>query len=118
MTDNENNNQIDDGGPVYPTITFDVINMHGTERPGHYTDPDRPGISLRDWFASRAPNVDYRFSRQFVFSEDPPDLDFKNPSNEYLKWAAKRELAIQAAWAYAYADAMIAARKETTNDQP
>ena len=84
--------QTNDGGPAYPTLTADVVNMHGAEAVMHYTDPDRPGMSLRDWFAGQA---------------------LANPKicGDGSAWE------VDARAAYAAADAMLAERdKEVTHD--
>ena len=71
-----------DGGSAYPLNTANLIN------PGAF-DPE-PGMSLRDWFAGQA----------LVGIAGPKGEAFGLSEHD------------SASWAYSYADAMIAARKE------
>lgn len=78
--------QIDDGGPAYPTQTYDS----GAAQNGiGVTVTDKPGMTLRQWFAAHASEKDIEEHRAMVLRA--------------------REQA-----RYAYADAMIAAGKEPT----
>ena len=82
--------RIDDGGPAYPVVRMPL-------------DPDtimnRPGMSLRDWFAGQA-LAGFASSWYDRHKDDPATQRGAGPSEI-------------AAAAYAHADAMIAARKAT-----
>ena len=85
--------RIEDGGPAYPV-------------PGDQPHPQMNGMSLRDWFAAHAPEP----------SESEIDRAYKldkmrNPYNEPHKPKLRSDLEIRAAHRFAYADAMLAARK-------
>lgn len=68
-----------DGGPAFP---------HRNEwEDGRLTTTDHPGMSLRDWFAARAP--------------EPPMSWWGNGSKDCAGYAL---------WAFQYADAMLAER--------
>lgn len=89
--------QINDGGPVYPQ-----------------------GMSLRDWFAGQAPEcpVPMRYARDIPFLGD--DLWSQLTYDQQQVYLAGSHLRTEAEhlarWAYAYADAMIAARKVKENE--
>ncbi len=72
---------IDDGGPAFPTYTPET-----ESRCGYYRD----GMSLRDYFAARAPSVPQWFA--------------------VTRGNYTRFIDLPAEWAYAWADAMIAER--------
>jgi len=77
MTSPTDNSRVDDGGPAFPNVCMN--------------DPCHPssetGMSLRDWFASRAP-------------EPPPTW-----------WGGgAKDCAGYALWNFQYADAMLAER--------
>lgn len=64
------------------------------------------GMTLRDWFAANAPepsqdhlDMEYRLDRQ------------RNPHNDPHKPQPRSPLQIKAQYRFAYADAMLAARK-------
>ncbi len=85
--------KIDDGGPAFP--------CEGGVDSGLYA---APGMSLRQWFATHAPepsaeDVQYQMQR---------DINV-NPHNDYHKPPRRGKLQIIAELKYAYADAMIAA---------
>lgn len=82
-----------DGGPAFPV-------------PGDQLHPQMNGMNLRDYFAAHAPEP----------SESEIDRAYKldrmqNPYNEPHKPHPRTDLEIRAAYRFAYADAMVAARK-------
>lgn len=100
---------IDDGGPAFPTVM--------TEAPGeapvgtYVTTGDKPGMSLRDYFAAQAMVGIVNRDGWLWVAQKPSD------PNEAVKWemmvAEKKKMRMEdvAEAAYAYADAMLAARK-------
>jgi hypothetical protein len=98
--------KIDDGGPAFPV---EVQTMpDGTISPvqtGHMTGW-ACGVSVRDWFAAHAPEPcaeDVKMQMEFDRS--------RNPHNDYHKAERRSTLKVIADLKFAYADAMIAARK-------
>lgn len=90
-----------DGGSAFPKPA------HG--EPGYYSYVSgQPGMTLRDWFAGHAPELPYDFGHTVR-----PDLDnyrdrFEEYERDMAQWLTDR----LALWAYAYADAMLAAREK------
>lgn len=78
---------INDGGPAFPTP---VIDQRGAR--------DYPGMSLRDWFAGQA------MAGMLAYSQNDRSGNWANNASE---------IAV-ARGAYEYADAMLAAREQTT----
>ncbi len=77
---------VNDGGPAFPVQEDDVLRGD-------------PGMSLRDWFATHAPAMPDQWAsyrREEVFGA--PEKEDAN------------ELKLMAAWRWAWADMMIAAR--------
>jgi len=78
-----------DGGPAFPAEGGYDSGLH-----------PNPGMSLRDWFAGQA---------LAGLGEWTPNLD----DGSQLDWTSMVAVRIhRAEWAYAQADAMLAARKE------
>lgn len=92
--------KIDDGGPAFPGEVPAVT----LGRQTHV-----PGMTLRDWFAGRSP-----FSIEAAFAEWNDEIS--RTSGEWNSRSRKDPafLAYFARLEYAYADAMIAARKAPT----
>jgi hypothetical protein len=75
-----------------------------------YSDDARDrlgGMTLRDWFAGRAPDApaDYMWDER-PDSDDYKDRHLSDFERDHDAWRLRRT----AVWAYAYADAMLAAR--------
>lgn len=91
--------KINDGGLAFPGKRMQQI---GTT----YAEADYPGMTLRDWFASHAPepHADY-ISMQQHFDRG------RNPHNDSHKPKLRSSVEIVAAFKFEFADAMIAARE-------
>lgn len=75
--------QVKDGGPAFPGESY-----NGQVVPGN------TGMTLRDWFASNAPMMTEQWFQDSLAEEGGHWLE------------------AQSAWAYAYADAMLAEREK------
>lgn len=96
-----------DGGPAFP-IPNDKWNMAGDAG-----WDAAPGMSLRDWFAGRAPQHRAEFpSPESAAAFVGMDL----PSEGDMEGLALMAATIQAKLAYIYADAMLAARALPAKD--
>jgi len=71
---------MNDGRSAFPREDYQIDSGRG-----------QPGMTLRDWFAGHAPEMTEQW--------------FKDSAGDGQHW-----LEAQAAWSYAYADAMIAER--------
>lgn len=72
---------------------------------------DEPGMTLRDWFAGQAPPIPegYADDQAPKWPESAVWSEYGVEHNLRIEaWRATR----QAKWAYAYADAMLTARKQ------
>ena len=98
----------DDGGPAFPTQGFD----QGAAMSGiGVTVTDKPGMSLRDWFAGNERiGGDETFSWELcnALAGPRPDKDEKTDPIGWEIWQATWQAKIK----FSRADAMIAARKE------
>jgi hypothetical protein len=90
MSDNEK-----DGGPAFPVTLIETHSEIGDVEVSTYSD--KPGMTLRDYFAAHAPQTVWAIA-----------LHRRTTENQTLE----KELASLAECAFAYADAMIAARKK------
>lgn len=96
--------EINDGGPAFPRTAEDTLNPI-TDMSG---DIANAGMSLRDYFAIRAPdpsNEEINMQMQFDIS--------RNPHNDYHKAPRRSKFEIIAQHKFAYADAMIKARGQS-----
>lgn len=91
-------NEIKDGGPAFP--------CHTNPRPGTLNKAPQ-GMSLRDYFAIRAPEP----TAERMTMERQRDRN-RNPYNEGHKPPHRSDVEIRCDLAYEYADAMIRARGE------
>lgn len=89
----------DNGGPAFPLLNPKI---------GYHADiiQQAEGLSVRDWFAAHAPEP----------SQDYLDMEYqldrhRNPHNDPHKPQSRSPLQIKAQYRFAYADAMLAARK-------
>lgn len=107
-----------DGGPAFPGTTSQP-NERGVFYPVHHQ-----GMSLRHWFAGRAPAIPENVAWEDLAGPRPADLyPYSGPQltakEHFLREAANRREWIEwqarayAAWAAIYADAMIAACAQT-----
>lgn len=95
-----------DGGPAFPTETYDhnaAVNGLGV------TVTDRPGMSLRDWFASRVP-----FEIVTAAWSGKPPAELESLCNDAARAAF---MAVAGLVAYEWADAMLAARAQEDGDE-
>lgn len=88
----------EDGGPAFPHLGL----YHGMDGNLHPTPTQHGGMSLRDYFASRAPQPPEGFMRGLLNAA---------MTNDELTTAAA---AACARWSFVYADAMLKARGEAS----
>ena len=87
---------VEQGGPAFPFVLPDEI--------GGYQMVE-PGMTLRDWFAGQAPAAPDGFTIASPECADWQDSDLSREA--WSEWEVRRSVA----WSWAYADAMLAARK-------
>jgi hypothetical protein len=93
--------KINDGGPAFPCETY-----NGHALPGI-------GMTLRDWFAGQAPPMPQWFKSHYEYINQRNVTPWQCIYNDYVaKSDVSYNLKMLTAWAYEYADAMIAARNE------
>lgn len=98
--------QIDDGGNAFPYLESD---SNGQYR-HHY------GMTLRDYFMAHAPSIPWSFAQKSEIRK--VQVPAPEMGKGYVKWGTEKlvedDLAHLVRWRTTYADAMIAARKETS----
>jgi hypothetical protein len=111
--------KIDDGGPAFPCEVLDPIAKAVT--PNLVTSMPRipiSGMSLRDYFAAHAPEPPESYNPP-PFDGGPypclppnaSDADWCEHDRAKADFERRRLAHAEAAWAYCYADAMLAARE-------
>jgi len=136
-----NDNQINDGGPAFPTLdgrdgpngpeyfSHDGMSLRDwfagncpLERPHgwddaefHEAEPTPPKSPEYSFSANNGipnfPEGDPRHAevKQYLFDQKKYEQDRRS-------WVIRKELYLDVAWRFAYADAMLAARKEPTDE--
>jgi hypothetical protein len=95
-------NEIKDGGPAFPSgETVTEVRTDGST----YTYSADPGMTLRDYFAIRAPEP----TAERMTMERQCDRN-RNPYNEVHKPPIRSDVEIRCDLAYEYANAMLRAR--------
>lgn len=84
-----------DGGPAFPREDYQAIDA-----------PGQRGMTLRDYFASKAPEA----SAGWIDMRRNSDR-MRNPHNDSYKPPLRSETELRAAWAFEWADAMLKARE-------
>ncbi len=111
------------GGPAFPGSVDEGVDI--VSDPDYDTDGEAAvwrGMSLRDWFATHAPKPPEGADEQLGFKWNPPENEAAKAGGtpaeilcdagiEAYRFAYG--LKAGTAWAYAWADAMIEARKAT-----
>ena len=91
-----------DGGPAFPQNDA-AVNRANNEA----------GMSLRDWFAGRAPAP----SESWLSLQHSIDRQ-RNPHNDDYKPPLRSDLELDAEWRYRWADAMLARRAKGVDRGP
>jgi len=105
---------INDGGPAFPTPAEEFIEgPQGRGPASAWGMEGKPGMSLRDYFAGQAPVVPDWFRR--ALREEKAVIPAPEISPHHVKHGTitheECPIAHIARWRYAFADALIAARK-------
>jgi hypothetical protein len=113
---NQNSNQRNDGGAAFPH-SYEINCPPADAIPGelYVTSPAQVichGISVRDYFAAKAPAVPQSFERKCWTEQEVVELGGGHKRLEKVK-AQEPIAAHHARWAYEYADAMLAAREKS-----
>lgn len=98
---------IKDGGPAFPGAYFDHLEGIGEVRREQYH-----GMTLRDWFATHAPEIPDWFDRKKWTQKEWVPAPEVSPGYVKSEWVTHKEPTIEhlTRWKYHYADAMLAER--------
>ena len=108
----------DDGGPAFPTHRTELVQVSAETGDEECVRVIYPGMSLRDWFASTCPDGEVNElmpqtqGALLKFCEQH-GLDCRYPVNGDR---TPSEATVRTIVRYEYADAMLAARKETSDE--
>ena len=94
-----------DGGPAFPTVVRIVGEDWSDGAFGGFRTTSEGGLSVRDWLAGNAPPM----PEGWALDEIERDEEMARP-DETFERRGLLELTVD--WSYAYADAMLAKRRQ------